>query len=255
MFAARTVEEVISFPAGSRVISWLPAAHIAERMAHHYIPIVYAGTITCAPNPREVLSYLPQVRPDLVLRRAADLGEAQGGAGGDAGGASPRSSGAPIQEALAGRRSSGCACASRASRCRPSSRRRWPRLTSSCSPSCAQMLGLDQVVAVNVGAAPTPVEVLEFFHALGIELAELWGMSETCGVGAVNRPGAGQDRHRRPAVSGGRAQARRRRRGAVPRRVPDDRLPQPARDRPPRRSTPTAGCTPATSARSTTTAT
>ena len=51
------------------------------------------------------------------------------------------------------------------------------------------MLGLDQVVAVNVGAAPTPVEVLEFFHALGIELAELWGMSETCGVGAVNRPG------------------------------------------------------------------
>ena len=51
------------------------------------------------------------------------------------------------------------------------------------------MLGLDQVVAVNVGAAPTPVEVLEFFHALGIELAELWGMSETCGFGTCNRPG------------------------------------------------------------------
>jgi long-subunit acyl-CoA synthetase (AMP-forming) len=33
------------------------------------------------------------------------------------------------------------------------------------------------------------VEVLEFFHAIGIELAELWGMSETCGTGAVNRPG------------------------------------------------------------------
>jgi long-subunit acyl-CoA synthetase (AMP-forming) len=52
-----------------------------------------------------------------------------------------------------------------------------------------EMLGLDQAVAVNVGAAPTPVEVLEFFHALGIELAELWGMSETCGVGTCNRPG------------------------------------------------------------------
>jgi len=51
------------------------------------------------------------------------------------------------------------------------------------------MLGLDQVIAVNVGAAPTPVEVLEFFHALGIELAELWGMSETCGAGTCNRPG------------------------------------------------------------------
>jgi len=52
------------------------------------------------------------------------------------------------------------------------------------------MLGLDQALAVNVGAAPTPVDVLEFFHALGIELSELWGMSETCGIGAVNRPGA-----------------------------------------------------------------
>jgi long-chain acyl-CoA synthetase len=51
------------------------------------------------------------------------------------------------------------------------------------------MLGLDQLLAVNVGAAPTPVEVLEFFHALGIELAELWGMSETCGAGTSNRPG------------------------------------------------------------------
>jgi long-subunit acyl-CoA synthetase (AMP-forming) len=50
------------------------------------------------------------------------------------------------------------------------------------------MLGLDQVSAIHVGAAPTPVEVLEFFHAIGLPLAELWGMSETCGAGAVNPP-------------------------------------------------------------------
>ena len=61
------------------------------------------------------------------------------------------------------------------------------------------MLGLDQVEAINVGAAPTPVEVLEFFHAIGLPLAELWGMSETCGAGSVNPPGEDQDRHRRAA--------------------------------------------------------
>jgi long-subunit acyl-CoA synthetase (AMP-forming) len=49
-------------------------------------------------------------------------------------------------------------------------------------------LGLDQINSVNVGAAPTPIEVLEFFHAIGIPLAELWGMSETCGAGTVNPP-------------------------------------------------------------------
>ena len=50
------------------------------------------------------------------------------------------------------------------------------------------MLGLDEAVAVNAGAAPTPPEVILFFHAVGIPLGELWGMSETCGAGTVNPP-------------------------------------------------------------------
>jgi long-subunit acyl-CoA synthetase (AMP-forming) len=47
-------------------------------------------------------------------------------------------------------------------------------------------IGLDQAALVNVGAAPTPREVLVFFHAIGIPLAEIWGMSETCGAGCSN---------------------------------------------------------------------
>src|SRR5947209_12303769 len=63
MVSAKAIEEIIPLEVGGRLISWLPAAHIAERMAHHYIPVIYAGTITCCPNPRDVVSYLPQVRP------------------------------------------------------------------------------------------------------------------------------------------------------------------------------------------------
>ena len=69
-------------------------------------------------------------------------------------------------------------------------------------------LGFDEVVAVNVGAAPTPREVLEFFHAIGIPIGELWGMSETCGTATINPPGADQARHCRAAGAGGRDQAR-----------------------------------------------
>ena len=47
----RAADEIIRFPDGSRVISWLPAAHIAERMAHHYLPIVFAMTVTTLPEP------------------------------------------------------------------------------------------------------------------------------------------------------------------------------------------------------------
>jgi long-subunit acyl-CoA synthetase (AMP-forming) len=187
MTAAQTVEQVIRFAAGARVISWLPAAHIAERMAHHYIPVIYAGTVTCCPNPREVLAYLPQVRPTWFFavpriweKLKAGLETMQA--------AQPEEQRRPIEQAMT------------ASLERVRLRQRGepvpPELEANVARADAEifsklraMLGLDQVIAVNVGAAPTPVEVLEFFHALGIELAELWGMSETCGAGTCNRPG------------------------------------------------------------------
>jgi long-subunit acyl-CoA synthetase (AMP-forming) len=40
-------------------------------------------------------------------------------------------------------------------------------------------VGLDQLEWPSVGAAPTPYAVLEFFHAIGVPIQELWGMSET----------------------------------------------------------------------------
>jgi long-chain acyl-CoA synthetase len=61
--AVESIERMIQLPDRSKVISWLPSAHIAERAAHHYLPIVYAMTITTCDNPREVLSYLPLVKP------------------------------------------------------------------------------------------------------------------------------------------------------------------------------------------------
>src|ERR671920_2314331 len=63
MTATRGIEQLITFPEGSRVISWLPAAHVAERTAHHYLPIVFGMTVTTCPNPREIVAYLPTVKP------------------------------------------------------------------------------------------------------------------------------------------------------------------------------------------------
>jgi long-chain acyl-CoA synthetase len=187
MFTAQGVRQVIEFPVGSRVVSWLPAAHIAERMAHHYIPVIYAGTVTCAPNPREVLSYLPGVRPNWFFavpriweKLKAGLETMQA--------AQPEEQRKPVEAALA--------AATERVRLRQQGKPVPPELEAQVAKAdeelfskLRQMLGLDQLVAVNVGAAPTPVEVVEFFHAIGIELAELWGMSETCGTGTCNRPG------------------------------------------------------------------
>jgi long-chain acyl-CoA synthetase len=187
MVGAKSIEEIIVLEAGSRVISWLPSAHIAERNAHHYIPTIYAGSITCAPNPREILSYLPQVRPQWFFAVPRIWEKLKAGLETMLSG-QPEEQRAPVQKALA----------ISIERIRLQQRgepvpeeleAQWAQADEQVFSNLRVMLGLDQAVAVNVGAAPTPVEVLEFFHALGIELSELWGMSETCGIGTVNRPG------------------------------------------------------------------
>ncbi len=187
MAATESIEAMIQFPDGAKVISWLPSAHIAERAAHHYLPIVYAMTITCCDNPREVVSYLPLVKPtwffavpriweklksglETMLASQPEEQRAPAQAALDAAikKVELEQAGEPVPEELA-------AAVAKAD--------------AEMFSGLRAMLGFDEIAAVNVGAAPTPREVLVFFHAIGIELAELWGMSETCGSGCCNPPG------------------------------------------------------------------
>ena len=55
-----------------------------------------------------------------------------------------------------------------------------------CSASCASGSALAEAKALFSGAAPTPVDVLEFFHALGLPICEVWGMSELTLVATCN---------------------------------------------------------------------
>ena len=51
-------------------------------------------------------------------------------------------------------------------------------------------LGLDQVRWAVIGAAPSPIETIEFVWGLGIPVYEVWGMSESVGCGTSARPDA-----------------------------------------------------------------
>ncbi len=59
----RSYDDLIEFPDGGRIVSYLPMAHVAERNVSHYLPMLCGFTITCCPDPREVISYLPEVKP------------------------------------------------------------------------------------------------------------------------------------------------------------------------------------------------
>jgi len=182
--AVEGLDELIEFPRDGRVISWLPAAHVAERNAHHYLPVVFGLQITCCDDPRQVLSYLPEVRPSwfFAVPRIWEKLKA---------GLETMMAAQPDEEQK--RMQTALDAALRKVRLQQSGEEVPEALAEQVNKADAEifaglreMLGLDQVEAINVGAAPTPVEVLEFFHAIGLPLSELWGMSETCGAGTVN---------------------------------------------------------------------
>jgi len=188
MVSAKAVQEIIPIEAGGRLISWLPAAHIAERMAHHYIPVIYAGSITCCPNPREVVSFLPQVRPSWFFAVPRIWEKLKAGLEGMLA-AQPEEQRKPVEEALNAALER-VRLQQRGEPVPEGLEQKVKQADEQMFSGLRKMLGLDEALSVNAGAAPTPVEVIEFFHALGIPLAELWGMSETCGFGTCNRPGA-----------------------------------------------------------------
>ena len=186
--AVNGYEEIIRFPPGARVVSWLPAAHIAERAAHHYMPIVFGLEVTTCDDPREVMAALRDVRPHWFFAVPRIWEKLKAGidtmiAGQDA------ATRDKLQGALA--------AAVQKIRLQQRGEEVPDELAAQVAAADAEifagwraMVGLDEVLAINVGAAPTPVEVLEFFHAIGLPLSELWGMSETCGAGTVNPPDA-----------------------------------------------------------------
>ena len=163
---------------GRRVVSYLPMAHIAERMTSHYQAIEFGYEVTTCPEGGAVASYLPQVRPEVLFAvprvwekieagvravlsadpvKAAEL-DAALEIGGRA--ASLRALGEELPADLVGP---------------------YETVEREALGPIRVLLGLDRVVAAISGAAPISAGVLGFFRSLGVPLSEIYGLSETSG--------------------------------------------------------------------------
>jgi long-subunit acyl-CoA synthetase (AMP-forming) len=185
--AVRSFDQIIAFPNDGRVVSYLPMAHIAERNCSHYLPLMLGFTVTCCPNPREVIGYLPEVRPTwfFAVPRIWEKLKAAMEAGMEAE-QDPERKKATLWALDVGLRKTRAEQAGE--KVSEQLAAEYAKADEQVLSKIRAMLGLDELESLNVGAAPTPREVIEFFHALGLPLAELWGMSETTGAGACNPP-------------------------------------------------------------------
>src|SRR4051812_8080092 len=142
-------------PAG-RTCSYLPSAHIADRWASHYGAFMtYGHSVTCVPLLADLMPTVAQVRPTYF-------------------GGVPR-----VWEKIKAALDAKAPDLAEQARADPA-----------VAAAVRERLGLDQATLFVTGAAPTPVELLEYFAALGIEICEVWGMSETTCIATTVRPGA-----------------------------------------------------------------
>ena len=172
---------------GGRVISYLPSAHIADRTVGLYLTNNLGYTVTCCPDPAQLGAALAECRPTFFVgvpriweKLKASI-EAQVAS-------APDKVRAAFQEAFAAGLHR-VRVEQAGSMLDPQAiRRAQPDDERVFAPIRAK-LGLDQAEVLMVGAAPTPMQVHEFFAAIGLMLAEGWAMSELSPIATLNPPG------------------------------------------------------------------
>jgi long-chain acyl-CoA synthetase len=174
-----SLREALGFaPNRSRIVSYLPMAHIAERAVSHYSGIAFAYEVTTCADIRLLGATLAETKPQILFGvprtfekihstvqavLAADPGRAEVFA-------RALAIGAQVAEARARGEELSVELAAE-----------YERVDAESLRPARQLLGLDDLRIAVTAAAPIPVEVLQFFRSAGVPLSELYGLSESTG--------------------------------------------------------------------------
>ncbi|MEZ5294771.1 MAG: AMP-binding protein [Ilumatobacteraceae bacterium] len=191
VYTAESLFESIENPdaKGWRVISYLPMAHIAERMTSHYRTIIDGLEVFCCPDPSELTSYLREVHPQMLFGVPRVFEKIYAGvtAALSADPEKKQQFDDGVAAAIEIKR------AQRAGTVTDEQLETWKFLDAVAFSTVRALVGLDELELAITGAAPLPSQVLEWFNAVGINLAEVYGLSETSGpmtfTPARNKPG------------------------------------------------------------------
>jgi long-chain acyl-CoA synthetase len=175
-----------------RIASYLPSAHVADRWSSHYQQLIFGLQITCVADIKTIAAALADIRPTLwgavprvwekikaalearidtepdpERREALQWAVATGVRKVRADQAVINGEGPGPDDALLAE---------------------YAKADELVLSKIRQQIGLDDVHWSVSGAAPTSIDVLEFFGAIGLPICELWGMSELSCCATVNPP-------------------------------------------------------------------
>jgi len=162
---------------GYRLVSYLPMAHIAERMTSHYMQAINAYEITSCRDPGQMAAYLREVRPNIIFGVPRVWEKLHAGVmasiSADATRAKQFVEGVEAAKPISIARAWGRSTAEQDAT--------WDFLQAVAFEPVKVTLGLDQVEFAISGAAPITRDLVEWFNAIGVPLSEIYGMSESSG--------------------------------------------------------------------------
>ena len=187
LYQASALDRLTTVPDGLTSVSYLPLAHIAERVLSIYLPLKKVAQVYFCPDASQALEYVRQARPSfffgvprvwekvragITARLAAESNPrrrrlAQAAVAGGLEVVRRRRRGAPVGPLL---------------------RARHALLDRLVLAKIREAIGLDRCLYTSSAASPLALDVAEFFAAIGLPLVEVYGMTETTGVATGNPP-------------------------------------------------------------------
>ncbi len=171
-----------------RQISYLPLAHIAERVLSLYGPQIQGSHTYCIGDPAELLATLGEVHPTAFFGVPRVWEKIKTGISAKLAADPDPANVAMVQECMAAalawveaQETGGVMT--------PEIEAAYQKADETILGFLKLLLGLDQVTWTASASAPMPVEVTRFMAGLGLKVYDVYGMTETTGAATVNGPG------------------------------------------------------------------
>ncbi|RAY13944.1 long-chain fatty acid--CoA ligase [Actinomadura craniellae] len=203
LYEAAVSEATSGLPEHNVGVSYLPFAHIADRVLSMYLPVARAAHVHFCPDPKDLTTVLREVRPNAFFGVPRVWEKIMAGIQALLGAEQDEAKKAAIAQAMeAGRRYVASREFGNTTSAELSAA--FQQADAAVLSTMRGLLGLDRVVHAMSASAPLPEEVQRFFAGLGIEILDVYGMTETTGavtanvsdafkLGTVGRPFPGVD--------------------------------------------------------------
>ncbi len=181
------VKKVAAAEFGDRQTSFLPGAHIADRVSTLYYMQYYGLEITYVDDPKAILAALLDTRPTVWFAVPRVWEKIRAGIEAKVNAEPDEAKRKIALDSLAiGRVKARADLGGQP--LTAEQQEQWELAEAFVLANLRAAIGLDQCRWAWTGAAALAPDTLEFFLGIGITLCEIWGMSELTGIATMNPP-------------------------------------------------------------------